>query len=165
MFCMLLRKHIAGARIAAVEQPPYERVLLLRMEGQDELGVTARSTLAVELMGKGLNLVLVGEDGRILDCLRRVDYESGARRALLQGCSTACRPGQPKPGFFSLTPDQRRELLRRRGRMGIQSDGCWIPLAAYRLFCAGSWPWRAGLGWKRLWRLWRPGWRPGNWCR
>lgn len=96
MFCMLLRKHIAGARIAAVEQPPYERVLLLRMEGQDELGVTARPTLAVELMGKGLNLVLVGEDGRILDCLRRVDYESGRpagpfARAVLQ---PAARPAE-----------------------------------------------------------------------
>ena len=118
MFCMLLRKHIAGARIAAVEQPPYERVLLLRMEGQDELGVTARPTLAVELMGKGLNLVLVGEDGRILDCLRRVDYESGARRALLPGLFYSLPPGQPKPGFFSLTPDQRRELLRQAGEDG-----------------------------------------------
>ena len=29
MFCMLLRKHLTGARIVSVEQPPYERMALL----------------------------------------------------------------------------------------------------------------------------------------
>ncbi|NLF35322.1 MAG: fibronectin/fibrinogen-binding protein, partial [Clostridiales bacterium] len=38
MFCMLLRKHLAGGRIRAVEQPPMERLAELVLETTDELG-------------------------------------------------------------------------------------------------------------------------------
>ena len=31
MFCMLLRKHLTGARILRLEQPELERIVLLRM--------------------------------------------------------------------------------------------------------------------------------------
>ena len=50
MFCMLLRKHLTGARIVSVEQPPYERMALLKLAARDELGVETEKTLAVELM-------------------------------------------------------------------------------------------------------------------
>ena len=38
MFCILLRKHLTGARILDVLQPPMERVLRLVLEATDELG-------------------------------------------------------------------------------------------------------------------------------
>ena len=38
MFCMLLRKHLTGGRILAIEQPELERIVLLRLEVIDELG-------------------------------------------------------------------------------------------------------------------------------
>ena len=37
MFCMLLRKYLLGARIAALEQPLGERLLLLRLDTVDGL--------------------------------------------------------------------------------------------------------------------------------
>ncbi len=110
MFCMLLRKHLLGGRITALEQPPGERVLLLRIDAVDEMNCHGARTLILELMGKGLNLLLVGEDGRILDCLRRVDYEDTARRALLPGLYYRLPPEQDKPSFFRM---ERDELERR----------------------------------------------------
>ena len=109
MFCMLLRKHLLGGRVSALEQPVGERQLLIRVDAVDELNVHAEKTLALELMGKGLNLVLIGEDGRILDCLRRVDYEDSNRRALLPGLFYELPPAQPKPSFFRTEPG---EILR-----------------------------------------------------
>ncbi|MFQ9917346.1 MAG: NFACT family protein [Flavonifractor plautii] len=38
MFCMLLRKHLQGARILELNQPPLERILEFRLEALDELG-------------------------------------------------------------------------------------------------------------------------------
>lgn len=38
MFCMLLRKHLQGARILELNQPPLERILEFRLETLDELG-------------------------------------------------------------------------------------------------------------------------------
>ena len=38
MFCMLLRKHLAGGRISAIQQPALERVVSLTIDMVDELG-------------------------------------------------------------------------------------------------------------------------------
>lgn len=82
MFCMLLRKHLLGARLVAVEQLPMERVVSLRFDCIDEMGDAVQKTLVAELMGRTCNLYLLGADGRILDCLRRVGLDESARPAL-----------------------------------------------------------------------------------
>ena len=116
MFCMLLRKHLLGGRITALEQPPGERLLLIRVDAADELLVRSEKTLALELMGKGLNLVLIDGEGRILDCLRRVDYEDSNRRALLPGLFYQLPPPQAKPSFFRAGEDEVARLLARADR-------------------------------------------------
>lgn len=83
MFCMLLRKHLSGARIISIAQPPMERVVDLELEAMDELGVRAPRHLILEAMGRRANLILTGPDGRIIDCLRRVDAEMSQERQVL----------------------------------------------------------------------------------
>ncbi len=110
MFCMLLRKHIQGARVVAVEQPENERMLLLRLAAFDELGESVEKTLAVELLGRNANLILVDADGRILDAARRIDGEMSPLRQLLPGLIYRLPP-KPAPGKFSgLSPLIRREM-------------------------------------------------------
>ena len=62
MFCMLMRKHLVGAHIVSVYQPEHERMLILLLDTHDELGVDSRKTLAVEMIGRSANVILVGED-------------------------------------------------------------------------------------------------------
>lgn len=81
MFCMLLRKHLSGGRLLSIEQPPMERAALLRFACTDELGDRCEKTLAVEMIGGASNVLLLGADGRIIDCMKRVDMEA-ARPAL-----------------------------------------------------------------------------------
>ncbi|MBE6914359.1 MAG: fibronectin/fibrinogen-binding protein [Ruminococcaceae bacterium] len=111
MFCMLLRKHLCGARIFALEQPERERILLFRLDAYDEMGLPVKKTLAVEMIGRGTNIILVDGDGRVIDCLRRVDSDMSALRQVLPGLIYRLPLQQTKPDFFSATPEQRAALL------------------------------------------------------
>lgn len=85
MFCMLLRKHLAGGRIAAIEQPPAERSVELTFDCTDEMGTPCQKRLILELMGRNSNLILTDGENRILDCMRRVDFEMSEQRQVLPG--------------------------------------------------------------------------------
>ena len=85
MFCMLLRKHLSGGRIVELRQPPMERLVDIVMDCTDEMGEQVQKHLILELMGRNSNLILCGADGRILDCLRRVDFEMSEKRQVLPG--------------------------------------------------------------------------------
>lgn len=103
MFCMLLRKHIQGAKIAAVRQPAVERMLVIELDTTDELGVARRKQLVCELMGKHSNVILCGEDGRIIDALRRVDGDLSGKRQVLPGLFYRMPPAQDKRDPFTLS--------------------------------------------------------------
>ena len=113
MFCMLLRKHLSGARLLAVEQPPLERVVTFTLEALNELGDRVERRLVLEAIGRRSNLILLDESGRILDCMRRVESSLGTgnanQRSLLPGMFYRLPPAQEK-----LDPAaQSREELER----------------------------------------------------
>ena len=85
MFCMLLRKHLLGARLTEISQPPMERAAAFTFDCTDEMGFPVQKRLVAELMGRTCNLYLLGPDGRILDCLRRIGLDETARRPALPG--------------------------------------------------------------------------------
>ena len=85
MFCMLLRKHLSGARLAFIRQLPMERWAEFTFDCVDEMGDAVQKKLIAELMGRTCNLYLLGSDGRILDCLRRVGLDETAKRPALPG--------------------------------------------------------------------------------
>ena len=82
MFCMLLRKHLLGARLTEISQPPMERMAVLTFSCIDEMGDAVEKKLVAELMGRTCNLYLLGADGRIIDCLRRIGLDEAKRPAL-----------------------------------------------------------------------------------
>ena len=110
MFCMLLRKHLIGARIEAVEQPDLERVVTLSLRVTDELGETGRRSLVLEAMGRRANLILLDADGRIIDCIRRVAFESNSDRALLPGLYYHLPTPLNKLSLFSAADEALRLL-------------------------------------------------------
>ena len=146
MFCMLLRKHLCGARITALEQPERERILIFRLDGYDELGAPTRKTLAVEMIGRGTNIILVDGEERIIDCLRRVDSDMSALRQVLPGLIYRLPLQQSKPDPFALTAAERRTLWEQRDaalppeKWLLQTYSCLSPLICRELVfrCGGD---------------------------
>ena len=103
MFCMLLRKHVQGAKIAAVTQPAVERMLSIELDTTDEMGVACKKHLICELMGKHSNVVLCGEDNRIIDAMRRVDGDLSGKRQVLPGLFYRMPPAQDKHDPFAVS--------------------------------------------------------------
>ena len=85
MFCMLLRKHLSGARLNGISQPPMERCATFTFDCIDEMGDAVQKKLVAELMGRTCNLYLLDPDGRIIDCLRRVGLDETSKRPALPG--------------------------------------------------------------------------------
>ncbi len=85
MFCMLLRKHLSGARLGKITQLPMERAASFTFHCIDELGDAVEKKLVCELMGRTCNLYLLSPEGRIIDCLRRIGLDESARRQALPG--------------------------------------------------------------------------------
>ncbi|MDD5901119.1 MAG: NFACT RNA binding domain-containing protein [Lachnospiraceae bacterium] len=84
-FCMLLRKHFNSARILSVTQPGLERIVDFTVEHLNELGDICRKHIMVELMGKHSNIILVDENGIILDAIKRVSGMVSSVREVLPG--------------------------------------------------------------------------------
>ncbi|MBE6919072.1 MAG: fibronectin/fibrinogen-binding protein [Ruminococcaceae bacterium] len=111
MFCMLLRKYIGGGRIVDVEQAPLERVVTLTIDAMDELGEMSQYRLVLECMGRHSNLILVAPDGRVIDCMRRVDFEMSQQRQVLPGLYYHLPPAQEKLSPLAVEEDEFRRLL------------------------------------------------------
>lgn len=146
MFCMLLRKHLVGARIAGLTQPERERLIIFELDACDEMGVPVKKRLAVEMIGRGTNIILIGPDGRIIDCLRRVDSEMSSLRQVLPGLIYRLPVNQTKPDFFSLDSTARRRMWETRDvnlppdKWLLDSFSCLSPLIARELVsrCRGD---------------------------
>ena len=141
MFCMLLRKHLTGARIADVRQPAFERILRLELDALDELGTPMRRSLVCELMGRNSNLLLLDGEERIIDCLRRVDAEMSEKRQVLPGLLYRLPPEQDKPCFFTTPPEERRRMWENAprdvtaDRWLLDSFSALSPLVCRELCC------------------------------
>lgn len=85
MFCMLMRKHIEGARVLGISQPPMERLLDIELDAPDTLGDFHKKHLILELMGRYSNIILTDSDGVIIDCLRRIGSAAAEGRMVLPG--------------------------------------------------------------------------------
>lgn len=113
MFCMFLRKHLSGGIIESVRQEPLERVVTLTVLASDEMGERSRFTLVWEGMPRRANLILCDRDGRIIDCLRRVDLEAEQDRQVLPGLFYRLPTRQDKRSPLSVTEEEFAALLER----------------------------------------------------
>ena len=101
MFCMLLRKHLLGARVLSVETPGYERIFIIRFTTQNELGDTLEKKLVVEIMGRHSNIILLNQDNRIHDAILHIDQSISRLREIMPARTYDLPQNQSKPA-----PDQ-----------------------------------------------------------
>ena len=96
MFCMLLRKRIAGGKIVRFEQERLDRVLKISIETYNDLGDLSVFALYCELMGKHSNIILVNEKGVIVDAIKHVGLGMSSVRFVMPGLEYSASPAQDK---------------------------------------------------------------------
>ncbi|MDD6884489.1 MAG: NFACT family protein [Eubacteriales bacterium] len=116
MLCMLLRKHLLGARILSVLQAESDRILEIELEHTDELGDRARKRIVCEFMGRHSNIIFTAGDGRILDSARRVNEQISSVREVLPGLRYERPPAHGKIPFDRA--EESALLAAFRGKSG-----------------------------------------------
>ncbi|MCD7810801.1 MAG: NFACT family protein [Ruminococcus sp.] len=119
MFCMLLRKHLGSGKLIDVRQDGLERILFLDFECVNELGDVVTVTLACEIMGRCSNLIIINNEGKILDSIKRVDEEMSRERMVLPGMKYTLPPRRERLSFLSCEPDQITEALESSAPMEL----------------------------------------------
>jgi len=94
MFCMLLRKHLGGAKLQDIEQVGFERVVDLTFSCYDELGDFGVKHLMVEIMGRFSNVIFTDDTGKIIDSLKHIDCLTSSVREVLPGLMYKLPPAQ-----------------------------------------------------------------------
>ena len=89
MFCVLLRKHLQGAKLSSIEQEDFDRIAYLGFDTRDEMGFDCKKYLIVELMGKYSNLIFTDGNKRIISALRTSDFSFDSVRQLISGVTYA----------------------------------------------------------------------------
>lgn len=118
MFCMLLRKHLGAGTLSVVEQPGFERVLMLGFDTRDEMGYECRKFLIAEVMGKYSNLIFADESMKIISSLKTVDFSTSSLRQVLPGMKYELPPSQGKKNPLEL---DRSEFLDMYENLPMQS--------------------------------------------
>lgn len=120
-FCMLLRKHLQGARITGVIQKDSERIIEMELETLNELGFTVSKKLIFEIMGKHSNIILVDlNTGKIIDSIKRVSIDVNRFRQILPGVPYQYPPIQEKIPFKALCNMSADEYLLPGDAKGLQ---------------------------------------------
>ncbi len=82
-FLMLMRKYLMGARIVGINQPNLDRIAEFDIETYSELKDIVRLKLVCEVMGRHSNIILLDEDGSVIDAIRRVGPSVSSARIVL----------------------------------------------------------------------------------
>ncbi len=106
MFCMLLRKHLEGAKLLLVEQLGLERVLTLHFSGKDELGNQINYRMIAEIMGRHSNIVLVDPNNKVIDAIKRVPPAMSSVRILLPGITYEYPGHQERTDTLNINDNQ-----------------------------------------------------------
>ncbi len=113
-FCMLLRKHLNGARITGISQFGLERVIKIELENLNELGDLVNKSLVVEIMGKHSNIIFLDETGQIIDSIKHVSSLVSSVREVLPGRDYFIPNTKDKHNPYELTTEQwMQEVVRQ----------------------------------------------------
>ncbi|MDE7105158.1 MAG: NFACT family protein [Ruminococcus sp.] len=115
MFCMLMRKKLGNGKLTYIRQDGLERILFLDFECVNELGDVVTVTLACEIMGRCSNLIIINDEGKIIDSIKRVDEEMSRERMVLPGMRYTLPPRDNRLNFITANSEDIITKLRENG--------------------------------------------------
>lgn len=120
-FLMLLRKHLKGGFITAIEQFENERILSLTVQSRDELQRLSEKELLIEIMGKHSNIILIDRKTKIIfDSIKRIPIHISSVRQILPNMLYELPPGQDKTNpFVPMSLDRFVDHLNRTEKKNL----------------------------------------------
>ncbi len=113
MFCMLLRKHIEGGFIHAIETDPFERIITLNIESKNEIGDQVFRKLTIEIMGRHSNIVLIDQaNNKIIDSLKHLPPSINSYRTVLPGQAYITPPEQNKVNPLTVSDEEIKDFFK-----------------------------------------------------
>lgn len=113
MFCMLLRKYLIGSKILTVTQLKFERVLEIKFEAYDELGILSNKYLIVEIMGKYSNIIFCDINKKIIGAIKVIDFSTSQKRQILPGMQYELPPSQNKYNPLEITEEDFNKIYKK----------------------------------------------------
>lgn len=111
MFCMLLRKHIQSGKIIEISQFELERIVSIKIQCYNDFGDLVVKELIIEIMGKHSNIMLVDENGKISDSIKRVSFDVSRTRQILPGITYSLPTNQHKLDIRTYNLEYFNELF------------------------------------------------------
>ncbi len=115
MFCMLLRKHLTGSRVAGITQLGFERAVEFAFDSYDELGFETKKYLVTETMGKYSNIILLNGEKKVVSALKIIDLATSSVRQILPGFPYELPPAQKKLSPLEVSKDEFDSLVTAFG--------------------------------------------------
>ncbi len=95
-FCMLLRKHLIGGKIASFGQIENERIVIITFDCLNDFNEPVTKKIILEIMGKHSNIIFIDENNRIFDSIKRVNSLMSRVRLVQPGLEYTLPPSQGK---------------------------------------------------------------------
>ncbi len=122
-FCLLLRKHLAGATLIAAEQPLGERIIDLVFSCIDEVGTAAIKILTAEIMGRHSNLIFWEKEGaKIISASHNVTKDMSRQREIAPGLRYERPPSQERPSLYTVNQDAFIQLFNQAAEINLQNS-------------------------------------------
>ena len=102
MFCMVLRKHLSGAKLIKITQDGLERALRLSFDCYNDLGDLVQKHLIIEIMGRHSNIIFADDNERIIDSIKHIDLTVSSQRQVLIGMKYENPPAQNKLDLLNI---------------------------------------------------------------
>ena len=112
MFCMLLRKHLSGAKIIDISQLGFDRIIEMKFECKDELRTTVEKSIIVEIMGKHSNIIFIDKDRKVIDSIKRVSENMSSVRQIYPGKEYLLPPTQDKVNPLEVEENKFIDMLK-----------------------------------------------------
>lgn len=142
-FCMLLRKHLGGARLLACRQVGLERVVEFQFENLNELGDVVQKSLMIEIMGKHSNIIFVEKNNQIIDSIKHVNSMLSSVREVLPGREYFIPNTRNKCDPLELSVEIWNDVVCRKPT--TVAKALYTSLVGFSASLAQELSWRAGI--------------------
>jgi len=117
-FVMILRKYLSGAFIEEIEQIDNDRQVLFHISTKDEIGDSLKIALAVEIMGKHSNIILLDKSNdKIIESIKHIGFSQNQYRTILPGSTYITPPESDLLNPFTASDEKIFDSLNTEAKL------------------------------------------------